>query len=347
MNDLNEILAKIEEAGLVGRGGGCFPTHKKWARIKNIQSEKKYLVCNASEGEPGVKKDHHLLKNHCETVFQGMIVAMDFLNTKLGYLNINSNYYEELKSIIDPVVQNHNNSGYSIKIYIEEPSYIGGESGTILNSIEGKRAEPRLKPPSPSVKGLYGFPTLIHNVETLYNVALVHQDKFNHARFCTVGGQVNNPGVYEVADNLTVKQALEQTNNWPEFPFFAHIGGNACGEFITQEQSEAQELCGSGSIEIYNNSTTSHQILGTLFSFYKKESCGKCMPCKYGSYQLVELLKENEPVPWQKIVNIAKTMNQTSFCGLGKAIFKPISTYINNVVKNNPEYKNEVESLNI
>ncbi len=330
----DELLAKIEQAGLVGRGGAAFPVHLKWKRIKDLPDPKKYVVCNASEGEIGVQKDLYILQNFPEKVIKGMLFAMDFLSTKEAYFYINKNYYQKLKEKIDPLLAACREKGYLINVFVEEPSYIGGETGALLNAIEGKKTQPRFEKPSPSIKGIFGCPVLLHNVETLYDVARVAMDEFEKTRFSTMLG-VKNEGVYKVETDEKVAEALRKTNNYPDFEFFVQVGGGASGEVFTSEQAETVDINNCGSIEIYKIETTSLQFLNKIFNFYEKESCGICTPCRDGSWQLKELLKnldENSEIPWSKISPIIEVMEKTSFCALGKSIAPPVRSYAKNVL---------------
>lgn len=330
----DELLAKIEEAGLVGRGGAAFPVHLKWQRIKSLKNPKKYVVCNASEGEIGVEKDLYILKNYPEEVIRGLLLAMDFLGTKEAYINFNKDYYQATRNKIDPLLDLCRKKGYLVSIFQEEPSYIGGETGALLNAIEGKKTQPRPESPSPSLKGIFGYPVLLHNVETLYDVARVSMGNFKPTRFSTILG-VKNEGVYQVGIKQKVANILRETKNYPEFPFFVQVGGGASGEILTSDQAEQAVVGGCGSIEIYKTSPSSKQFLDKIFNFYAKESCGKCTPCRDGSWQLQQMLAEIEEgseITWQKIAPIIKVMEKSSYCGLGKSIALPVKSYAKNIL---------------
>lgn len=330
----HDLLAKIEQAGLVGRGGAAFPVYLKWQRLVALKNPKKYVVCNASEGEPDVKKDFYLLQNFSAEVFKGIILTMNFLGTKEAYLNINKNYYHELKFKIDPLVTLCQKKGYLINIFEEEPSYIGGETGALLNAIEGKKTEPRAPSPSPSLKGIFGNPTLVHNVETFYDITRVAAGTFKPTRFSTLLG-VKNPGVYEVLNTQKVANILKETNNYPDFAFFVQVGGGASGEVFTAKQAEDCELTGCGSIAVFPIETKPQDFLSKLFNFYAKESCGKCTPCRDGSWQLKKLissLESNKEIPWKKISPIIQAMEKSSFCNLGRSIALPVRSYAKNIL---------------
>lgn len=329
-----ELLIKIKEAGLVGRGGASFPVHLKWQRLLETDAAEKYVVCNVSEGEPGVKKDFYLLQHEAKKVLAGLQLALDFLDSKTAYFNFNADYWRQLESDLEPQLAELRSVGYQLHIFEEEPSYIGGETGALLNAIEGKRTEPRLKPPSPSLTGINGRPILLHNVETLYDVYLVDQNLYQGDRFYTIGGTVNLPGVYQLPADLPVAEVLRQTNNYPDFAFFAQVGGGASGPVWRQEQLETNPAVGAGSIEVYPLTTSAKQILDKWFKFYRAESCGKCAPCRQGTYELEQLvagLKHGQEIPWDKIEPIIETLKRTAFCELGRSLAVPVKTYWQNV----------------
>lgn len=331
-----ELLLQIKLADLLGRGGAEFPVHQKWRRIQGVAKPEKYVVCNASEGEPGVSKDFYLLEHHFSEVVAGMLLTMQFLGTTKGYLKIGSDYYNQLSSRIDPVLATTKRKGITIELFVQAPSYIGGESSALLNAIEGKKTEPRAKRPSPSVVGIFGRPTLIHNVETLYDIYRVSRGIFDYDRLCTITGDIPDPGVYRVKNQATIQEILETTHNWPlESGAFLQIGGRASGVVITQAQAATAKLSGCGSITVWSPRTTSYQFLRQLFIFYAQESCGKCMPCFKGSANLAELinnLQEGDDIPWPEISAIVKDMGRGSFCNLGTSIVLPVRSYANNIL---------------
>ena len=329
----NKLIAKIEKAGLVGRGGAEYPTAKKWEEVKSAASGPKYVICNASEGELGLFKDLYILKKYPEQVFKGMVLALDYLGAKDAFLNINKKYYFRMGPNLSKITKKHNRRGYNIKIFPEEPSYIGGEETALLNAIENKRTEPRLKPPYPSSSGLFGKPTLINNVETFYNVACVDDNAFSNNRFYSISGKVKNSGVYHLSANLTVEEILKKTGNYPNFEFFVQIGGSASGPVYNQKQIKKEKMVGAGGLEVYDKKTDPKKIILRWVGFYQKESCGKCPPCRMGTYQLYDLIKSCRKVPWEKIFEILETTEETSFCALGKSVSMPINSYYANVFK--------------
>jgi NADH:ubiquinone oxidoreductase subunit F (NADH-binding) len=335
MSEFN-LLYRIAEAKLIGRGGAGFPVADKWKRMKEHQSDKKYVVCNGSEGEPDVKKDWYVLDNFPEKVFQGMVLAMDFLETKEAYLYLNRDYYQKLKEKLDPLFKKYLADGYLINLFLENPSYIGGETGSLLNSIEGKKAQPRLKPPSPSITGINGVPVLLQNVETFYDIALVAEGKYENKRFVTINNS-QNVGVFALNRDLTLAEVLKTTNNYPDSVFFVQVGGGASGNVFHKQQLEQEFLTGCASITLYPIETETLEILRQWADFYEKESCGKCTPCREGTWQIKKIVdqalikKDIDEKLWQKILTIANNMEKTSICGLGQAFIVPLTNYYQNV----------------
>jgi NADH:ubiquinone oxidoreductase subunit F (NADH-binding) len=329
------ILTKIKQAGLVGRGGACFPTATKWAMVKDAPGDKKYVICNASEGEPGVKKDGYILQNLADKVINGINLAIDFLSAEKGIIYINHNYHKKFAKKLNDII-----GQAPIKLFIKPigSGYVGGEESSVLNAIEGKRVEPRLRPPFPTTVGLRGCPTLINNVETFLNVSLVAAGKFKQTRFYTVSGDCLWDGVYELPDNYAVMKVLKETNNYPKFPFFVQVGGDASGEVLNEKQLR-REVSGAGSIKVYSTAKyTPKKIIQSWLNFFIQESCGQCTPCREGIYRLVELLKA-EIIDWRLFNELLDNLEEASSCGLGCVVPIPIKSYIKNVLVNMPEDK--------
>lgn len=330
----NDIIEKIEKAGLVGRGGGGYSTAKKWREVAKAAGNKKYVIVNASEGETGLFKDIHILTNYPDMVLKGVILALDCLRAKDAFFNLNKRYYRLLRLKLEPLINEYNDKGYNIKIFVEEPSYIGGEETALLNAIEGKRTEPRSKPPYPSIAGLYAKPTLINNVETLYNVARVAEGAYDKKRFYCLSGKLKNKGVHHLPDDWSVEKILKETGNYPGFEFFVQIGGGASGTVCDQGQIKDRLATGAGAIEVFEKKKTDpRKLILRWLEFYQEESCGKCTPCRAGTYQLYEMVKANHEIPWPEMFEILETMEATSFCALGRSVIEPIRSYYSNVLK--------------
>ena len=330
------ILSKIKQVGLVGRGGAGFPVEKKWFSVakamesKPATERKCYVVCNASEGEPGVFKDGYILEHHADKVIDGMKIAVDFLQAEKAYLYINHNYYKKLNKKLTVLLKDS-----KIEIFAKpiNAGYIGGEESAILNAIEGKRIEPRLKPPFPTINGLWDCPTLINNVETFYNVSLVAADQYANKRFYTITGDCPNEGVYELPDSLTIEKVLKQTKNYPKFSFFTQIGGGASGEVLNSSQLKRQ-VSGAGSIAVCSLSKNNFKkIIKDWLDFYNNESCGQCTTCREGVFRLKEVFSQ-EKIDWVLFNDLLDNLKDTSFCALGGSVPMPINSFIKNVCQN-------------
>lgn len=327
------IINQIKEAKLIGRGGAGFPTALKWEMAKKAKGRPKYVVSNASEGELGIFKDLYILKKYPEMVFKGMVLAMDYLGTKEAYFNFNKKYYLLVKFKIRRLIRKYKKLGYNFQVYEEQPSYIGGEETALLNAIEGKRVQPRLKPPYPVEHGLFGKPTVVNNIETFYNVAQVEEGAFEDKRFYCFIVNGRHKGVRHYPENWTLWEVLEKAKKIPKYKFFAQIGGSASGIVLNVDQLKKRKMTGAGSIEIYPATTTPRQILTKWFKFYAEESCGKCTPCREGAYQLYELIKKRGAIKWKEIMEIVNVMEKTSFCALGGGIGVPVKSYLRNVLR--------------
>ena len=337
------IINKIKKANLVGRGGGCFPTAVKWEMVKKATGEKKYVICNASEGEPGVKKDGYILENFGERVIDGMKIAMDFLLENSypnllpkgegvrGYIFINHKYYKKFGKKLNKIIAD--DKKYEIELFVKPvgSGYVGGEETSILNAIERKRVEPRLRPPFPTTNGLWDCPTLVNNVETFYNVSLVASNEYKENRFYTVGGDCLNGGVYELSDDSTIEEILKETSNYPGFDFFVQVGGDASGEVLKSKQLN-KPAGGAGSITIYNaKKYKPEKMLKKWIGFFVNESCGQCTPCREGVYRLNEIVNSPE-INWELLEELLNNLDEASFCGLGSVVPVPIRSYRKNVM---------------
>jgi len=321
------IIKKLKESGLKGRGGGAFPVGLKWELAKKAKGKIKYVICNASEGEPNVFKDGYLLKNHLEEVINGIDIAMKTIAAETGYLYINSNYYEEMKEKIAQAIGKR-----KIVVFKKKAKYIGGEETAICESIEGKRAEPRKKPPFLTDSGLFNCPTLMNNVETFYYVSKVAEGKYEKKRFYSINGDVENPGVYELPEEMTIFEVLKKTSNYPSFDFFAQIGGGASGEIMIMEELN-RPATGAGSITIYNKKKTDVFVLMEKWAeFFHLGNCDKCVPCREGAYRLYEMVKSKK-LDYDVLDNLFLSLKESSFCALGRGIPVPFVSLIEKVIK--------------
>jgi NADH:ubiquinone oxidoreductase subunit F (NADH-binding) len=336
-----DILKKIASAGLVGRGGASFPTAQKWAAVKDALKTKKlgYIIINGAEGEPGVKKDGYIIANYPEEVLNGVYAADQFLGSvkiKRIYFFLNHEYYQKYSAGLKKILANKKYSALAKKLeFFLKPNnlaYIGGEETALLNLIEGKKIQPRLKPPYPTASGLHNHPTLINNTETFYNVSRVLRGQYEEDRFYTITGGVKRPGVYKLPINLTIEEVLKRTGNYPAWPFFVQSGGEASGEVFNSDQLD-QPVAGAGSIMIYHEEETDRRkLLKYWLKFYQNQSCGQCTPCREGTYRLWEIINKKE-IDYKLFWEIVLSLEETSFCGLGSSLPVPLKSYFNNIVK--------------
>ena len=332
------ILQKIEKAKLIGRGGACFPTASKWQMVKEAPDKEKYIVCNASEGEPGIKKDGYIFKHHPDKVIDGLKIALNVLKAKKAIIFIRKDYYKKYGRKLKKLSR-----GLPIEFFVKDKSwgYIAGEESSLLNAIEGRKPEPRLRPPFPVTNGLWNKPTLINNVETFFNVSLVNSGQYEEKRFYTINGDCPNTGVFFLPAKWSIKKVLQETNNAPKFKFFVQVGGNASGVVYNDSQLN-KNVTGSGSITVYQKSKYgSRQLMHYWLSFYRGQSCGQCTPCREGTYRLAQIMESKSP-DWNLFFEILNALDETSICGLGKSISTPIKSYLHNILFKETEYEKNI-----
>lgn len=331
-----DIIKKLEKENITGMGGANFSTSLKWQIAKEAESDTKYIVCNASEGEPGVKKDRYILKNYLNDVISGINIAKNFLEDKSSgsinvksFLFLNHKYYFRLKGDIDKALKN---SKISLFVKSFESGYIAGEETSLLNAIEGVRVEPRLKPPYPTSRGLWDCPTIINNVETFYNIGLLVSNEYKSNRFYTISGDCENRGTYSLSNKISIEKILKETGNFPLYNFFVQVGGNASGSVFNKNQLKRKSV-GVGSITIYKiKKHNPIEVIREWLSFYLYESCGQCTSGREGIYRLHEIINNKEHIKWGLFFEVLNFVEQTSFCPLCGGVSVPIKTYIKNVL---------------
>ena len=213
-----------------------------------------------------------------------------------------------------------------------------GEESTLIESIEGHRFEPRIKPPFPTQVGLYGCPTLVNNLETFYYISKISKDEYHGNRFYSITGDVSNPGVFEFPETLSIEKILKETNNFPENPFFVQVGGGASGMIKVQTVKTHEELDdkvgGAGSIIVYDKEKTDpKKLMKKWVDFYFNENCGKCVPCREGVYRIKELLDRDlrDEKDMEKLKDIIFVLKETSFCPLGKSVSAPFESFLEKI----------------
>jgi len=357
-----EVIKIVKDSGLQGRGGAGFPTGLKWSFAAQEKESPKYVICNADEGEPGTFKDRLIMEGDPHKILEGMAICAYAIGANIGYIYIRGEYQLSIqrlqKAIKDAeklgfLGQNifDTDFDFEVKIKIGAGSYICGEETALLNSMEGFRGEPRLKPPFPAKLGFLSKPTNVNNVETLANIAPIILNgaewfkKFGTesspgTKVYTILGHVKRPGLIEVPMGFTLREIIyDYAGGMSSGEFkMAQIGGTA-GDILSIElldvsldylslQMEGHNL-GSGAILIMNEKVSVVNFLKCCMKFFIHESCGRCSVCRIGAKQLYESFSrlEKKEAYFDELKNIeelAKGLKLTAFCPLGQSIASPV-----------------------
>jgi NADH-quinone oxidoreductase subunit F len=351
-----QIVSEIKSAGLVGRGGAAFPTGVKWDGAAAAPGSEKYVVCNADESEPGTFKDRVLLLDDPHTVVEGMLIAGYAIGANKGYIYLRGEYPFIEAPLENALAEariagllgsNILDSGFSfdIEVRLGAGAYICGEETALFESVEGKRGFPRVKPPFPTTFGLFGKPTVINNVETLFNVPLIISrgaaeyrrigtEKSPGPKLFCVSGDVERPGVYEVPFGVTLRELLHLAGGVASGrQLQAVLFGGAAGAFATADQLDVkltfEDLkaaglpLGSGVVMVFDETRDLRDVLRRLGHFFAHESCGKCYPCQMGTERQMEILdrvSEDRILKGdvERLQDVGWTMTDASLCGLGQ-----------------------------
>ncbi|MFA6598710.1 MAG: NADH-ubiquinone oxidoreductase-F iron-sulfur binding region domain-containing protein [Ignavibacteriaceae bacterium] len=343
-----EILFELKSSGLKGRGGAGFPTATKWMLTAASMSDKKFIVCNADEGEPGTFKDRVLLLEYPELVFEGMIIAGYTIGAKNGILYLRGEYEYMLKSLEDYLeslrkdhllgnnILGKKDFNFEINIRLGSGAYVCGEETALIESLEGYRGEPRNRPPYPVNTGYLGHPTVVNNVETLASVPHIllkggdwfkkhGTDKSTGSKLFSVSGDCEKPGVYELPWGTTINELLKLVNATNTKA--VQVGG-ASGICLPKSQFGRvlgyEDAATGGSIMVFNESRNMLKILKNFMEFFVEESCGQCTPCRIGNTKLLEAVEKIEKndftfVYINNLKELGKTMQVASKCGLGQS----------------------------
>ena len=321
------IIAKLKKSGLVGRSGSCFPTGLKWEMVKKAKADKKYIVCNASEGEPKNEKDKFILEKYPAEVVEGVKIALETIDNSSAYIYLRKDYYQKFKKKLEKL-----SNGLSIEFVKKIGGYLSGEETVLCNVIEGKKPEPKIKPPFPVESGIFGYPTLVCNVETFYSVSKIAKGEYKNTRFYTIAGDVKNPGVFEFFEKMSINQILKNTGNYPGFDFFAQVGGGASGEILLPRELN-QSVKGAGVIIIFDSKKTDNwKLMKQWADFFLAANCDKCVPCREGVYRISKMIEEKK-IDKKLFEDILFVMRETSFCSLGKCAVIPFESLIKKILK--------------
>jgi len=349
----DEIINDLIDSGLKGRGGAGFPTGLKWKFTKEQPSDVKYVVCNADEGEPGTFKDREILDRVPEKVFAAMTIAGYTIGAKEGYIYLRGEYNFLLPELTKKL-EGFNNTikskgiNFSIAILSGSGAYVCGEESALFESMEGKRGEPRNKPPYPTVSGYNGKPTVINNVETLVYVLMichVGPDKFKEfgtkdsrgSKVFSISGDTPKAGIYELELGMLVSDFIEEFGDGDTKA--VQIGG-ASGHCVPRKNFNNtiigfEGIPTGGSVMLFNSSRSMYNVLHDYLEFFTEESCGQCTPCRVGCQQLlkgIEAIKKGEkPASYlEELKKLAATMKIASKCGLGQSVYNPFVSITNN-----------------
>ena len=341
------VLEELERSQLRGMGGAGFPVFRKWQFLEGTNSPRAVVV-NADEGEPGTFKDRHCFETEPHKVLEGALIAANVVEAEDVYIYLRDEYAQVRQLLIaeiDELRKTPLTHGVSIHLRRGAGAYICGEESALLESIEGKRGLPRNRPPYPAQKGVFGRPTLINNVETLYWVSEILQNGANwyleagRPRYYSVSGRVKNPGAVMAPSGSTAFQLIEEyCGGMTEgHSFKAYLPGGASGGILPASMSDIPLdfgslerygcFVGSAAVVIFSDQDSVPDVTANLLKFFSNESCGQCTPCRLGCEKMISLLSENE-LNEELIEELSTVMRDASICGLGQAAPNPVATGI-------------------
>jgi len=358
-----QVIDIIKKSGLRGRGGGGFPTGQKWEFAHNSPGDKKYVVCNADEGDPGAFMDRSVLEGDPHSVLEAMAIAGYAIGSDQGYIYVRAEYPIAVQRLQTAISQARNfgllgknifgtNFSFDIDIRLGAGAFVCGEETALLASIEGKRGEPRPRPPYPAVSGLWGKPTIINNVETLANVpkiirngwewfASIGTEKSKGTKVFALAGKINNTGLIEVSMGTTLRTIVYDIGggipNGKKFKA-AQTGGPSGGcipadlidiEIDYDNLLAIGSMMGSGGLIIMDEDTCMVDIARFFLEFTQDESCGKCPPCRIGTKRMLEILEKiiagkGTLEDLDNLETLATTIKNASLCGLGQTAPNPV-----------------------
>jgi len=360
-----QIIDEIKKSGLRGRGGAGFPTGRKWEICREAPGDEKFIICNCDEGDPGAYMDRSLLEGNPHSVLEGMIIGAYAIGANKGYIYVRKEYPLAVKNISIAIEQakkwnflGKNILGFDFSFDVEvvqgAGAFVSGEETAMIASIEGRRAFPVPRPPYPAQKGLWGKPTNINNVETWANVPLIIDkgadwyskigtDGSKGTKIFSLVGKINNTGLVEVPMGITLREIIYEIGGGiPGGKKFKAVqtGGPSGGcipdklldlPIDFESLTEAGSMMGSGGMIVMDEDTCMVDVARYFLTFTQYESCGKCVPCRIGTKQMVEILNrivkgEGKPEDIDKLEELAQTVKNGSLCGLGQTAPNPVLT---------------------
>jgi bidirectional [NiFe] hydrogenase diaphorase subunit len=358
----NDVVDTVLKSGLRGRGGAGYPTGLKWATVAKTQRERKYVVCNADEGDPGAFMDRSVLESDPHRVLEGMAIAAYAVGASQGYIYVRAEYplaIARLQTAIRQAKQMgllgmgifESSFNFNIDIRIGAGAFVCGEETALMASVEGKRGMPRPRPPFPAESGLWGFPTLINNVETFANIgpiirkgaewfSAIGTEKSKGTKVFALAGKIENTGLIEVPMGTTLRQIVEEMGGGDENVKAVQTGGPS-GGCIPAEALDTPvdydslmkvgSIMGSGGMIVMDQDTNMVDVARFFMDFCKDESCGKCIPCRTGTVQMHHLLekilaRQATLKDIEKLEELCDMVKNASLCGLGQTAPNPVQS---------------------
>jgi len=342
-----EVTALVSESGLRGLGGAGFPTGTKWGFLDNTPKPR-LLAINADEGEPGTFKDRHIIDSDPHRLLEGVLLASWAIEADAAYIYLRDEYPQSREILLLEIARlKHEDLTGGIELHLRRGAgaYICGEESAMLESLEGKRGLPRNRPPFPAQRGLFGRPTLINNVETIYWIRDIVENGGNwykdqgRPHFYSVSGRVKNPGVKLAPAGVSVRQLIEEHCGGMEdgHTFKAYLPGGASGGVLPADKGDVPLdfgsldefgcFIGSSAVVIFSDEDNIRDICRNLVHFFEDESCGQCTPCRVGCEKMLKLI---DAPNWdtELIRELSDTMRDASICGLGQAAPNPVLSAI-------------------
>lgn len=345
-----QIIQQVEASGLQGRGGAGFPAHFKWTSVCQQAETERYVICNADEAEPGTFKDRETMLRQPHKMFEGLAIAAHAIQATSIYIYIRGEYVNEYRVISDALQQAQPHlADFDIQIVRGHGAYICGEETALLESLEGKRGMPRLKPPYPTEVGFRGKPSLIHNVETIACVPAIIENGGEWFRalgrtepgtklYC-ISGHINAPGVYELPLGVTLDELVEAAGGYQGTPIGFSPGGASSGFLPISNRdlpldykhlSEAGSMMGSAGVVVINDTVDMAKAAAWQSEFFAIESCGQCAPCRIGTQyirrQVDQFVQLGDSASLEMTADVGWEMEEGSICGLGMVAAKPLES---------------------
>ncbi len=349
----DQIIQELIDSGLRGRGGAGFPTGLKWKFASQQKADKKYVICNADEGEPGTFKDREILEKQAKKVWTGMAICAHTVGASEGFLYLRGEYnylIPQLQKELDVFNEDlkKRKLNFSIQIRSGSGAYVCGEETALIESMEGKRGEPRNKPPFPVVEGYLNKPTVVNNVETFVYTAVIMSNgsKFfrdlgtkdsRGSKVFSISGDTPYSGIYELELGMTLEDFVELFGDGDTKA--VQVGG-ASG-FCVPRRKFKETIIGfegiptGGSMMLFNSSRSMYNILHNFLDFFCEESCGQCTPCRVGCQQLLKGIKavktKEKPSKYlEDLKDMSQTMKVAAKCGLGQSVPNCFNSIIDN-----------------